>query len=185
MAQLSDIQTLLDNGFGKLRKDLKVDILKEMGQLIDAKFDVRLKQEQDELMGEIWKLQERTAALEARADSGGVGTKRALSEGPGYRAARTDFSDNGFLVFKGLPFLMWSRALVRHAETVFHPLSPNSPLPQIRAASNTTHVRLIFNDSASAKTVFIDIGGMGQLITICTVQEDGVSTRAHDNGLDK
>ena len=33
--------------------------------------------------------------------------------------------------------------------------------------------------------VFIDIGGMGQLITIFTVLEDGFSTRVHSNGLDK
>ncbi|CAK0833933.1 unnamed protein product, partial [Prorocentrum cordatum] len=252
MAQLKDIQTLLDTGFGKLRQDLKGDIMREMEQLLDTKLEARLKQHHDELMEEIRKLQERTTALESRADAGGVGSKRARSEGPGYRATRIDDdSDNKVLVLKGFPCPMWSKTLVKHAETVFQSLSPNTPLPQIRAASNTKHARLIFNDSASAKAileesiragpritigsesiplslqwdrspdervrgwvisqlwqkleqhmttkglhgqvgcrrgkgeVFVDVGGMGQLITIFTVLEDGVSTRVHTNGLDK
>eukprot|EP00959_Pyramimonas_sp_CCMP1952_P290883 6084906-Pyramimonas_sp.AAC.1 len=112
MAQLKDIQTLLDTGFGKLRQDLKGDIMREMEQLLDTKLEARLKQHHDELMEEIRKLQERTTALESRADAGGVGSKRARSEGPGYRATRIDDdSDNKVLVLKGFPCPMWSKTL--------------------------------------------------------------------------
>ncbi|CAK0879508.1 unnamed protein product [Prorocentrum cordatum] len=61
---------------------------------------------------------------------------------------------------------MWSKALVKHAEMVFQSLSPNTPLPQIRAASNTTHARLIFNDSAAAKAILEESIRAGPRITL-------------------
>ena len=87
MASLSDIQRVIEEGNRKLKEETSNDIEKKICAMIQTSIDVKLKQHEEKLIGEIRALQQRTSALDTQMSSAQsspvpVATKRARSEPP-------------------------------------------------------------------------------------------------------